>query len=189
MKKIMFNDKFGLTKSVLEGRKTQTRRIITDPDSTLIGIRRQILVLVHKIKNKEEINKDLSEFGSCYSPYKEGEIIAIAQSYKNCGRFDVYEAQKDTPGWTNKMFVRADLMPHRIKIERIRVERLQEISDEDCKREGIVEAYRGCYWLDGFYHTGTLPQIVYRELIDKISGKGTWDKNPFVFVYDFKLID
>ena len=27
MKKIMFNDKYGLTQSVLEGRKTQTRRI------------------------------------------------------------------------------------------------------------------------------------------------------------------
>lgn len=28
MKKIMFNDKFGLTQAVLDGRKTQTRRII-----------------------------------------------------------------------------------------------------------------------------------------------------------------
>ncbi len=28
MKKIMFNDNFGLTKAVLEGRKTMTRRII-----------------------------------------------------------------------------------------------------------------------------------------------------------------
>lgn len=28
MKKIMFNDKYGLTKAVLEGRKTQTRRLI-----------------------------------------------------------------------------------------------------------------------------------------------------------------
>lgn len=31
MKKIMFNDKNGLTQAVLEGRKTQTRRIITYP--------------------------------------------------------------------------------------------------------------------------------------------------------------
>lgn len=28
MKKIMFNDKYGLTQAVLEGRKTQTRRIV-----------------------------------------------------------------------------------------------------------------------------------------------------------------
>ena len=30
MKKIMFNDKYGLTKAVLEGKKTQTRRVISD---------------------------------------------------------------------------------------------------------------------------------------------------------------
>lgn len=28
MKKIMFNDRYGLTQAVLEGRKTQTRRIL-----------------------------------------------------------------------------------------------------------------------------------------------------------------
>lgn len=31
MKKIMFNDRFGLTQAVLEGRKTMTRRIVTYP--------------------------------------------------------------------------------------------------------------------------------------------------------------
>ena len=31
--------------------------------------------------------------------------------------------------------------------------------------------------------------IFYSVLIDKISGKGTWESNPYVFVYDFKLID
>lgn len=29
MKKIMFNDKYGLTQAVLEGRKTQTRRVLS----------------------------------------------------------------------------------------------------------------------------------------------------------------
>lgn len=32
MKKIMFNDKYGLTKAVLEGRKTITRRIAYSKD-------------------------------------------------------------------------------------------------------------------------------------------------------------
>ena len=36
------------------------------------------------------------------------------------------------------MFVKADLMPHHIKITGIKVERLQDISDEDCLKEGIV---------------------------------------------------
>lgn len=29
----------------------------------------------------------------------------------------------------------------------------------------------------------------FAALIDKVSGKGTWDSNPWVFVYEFKLID
>ena len=29
----------------------------------------------------------------------------------------------------------------------------------------------------------------FAELIDKVSGKGTWASNPYVFVYEFELID
>lgn len=28
----------------------------------------------------------------------------------------------------------------------------------------------------------------FSKLIDKVSGKGTWDSNPYVFVYDFELV-
>ena len=185
MKKIMFNDKFGLTKAVLEGRKTQTRRIVTEPYQTLIGARRQILVLVNKIKDKEKIGKDLTEMGSDYSSYKVGDVVAIAQSYKNCAK----SGMQDTPGWTNKMFVRADLMPHHIKIKRIRVERLQDISEEDCIKEGIYQISEGRYKVGGLKFIGYDPITVYAELIDKIGGRDTWATNPFVFVYDFKLID
>ena len=40
-------------------------------------------------------------------------------------------------GYTNKMFVKSDLMPHHIKITNIRMEQLQDISEEDCLKEGI----------------------------------------------------
>ena len=33
------------------------------------------------------------------------------------------------------------------------------------------------------------PREAFAHLIDKVSGKGTWDKNPYVFVYDFELVD
>lgn len=98
-------------------------------------------------------------------------------------------------GCSNKMFVKADLMPHHIRITHIRVERLQDISKEDCLKEGI---WRGdnvglegtTYW----YHNLTnssfrTPQEAYASLIDRISGKGTWESNPYVFVFDFELID
>lgn len=103
----------------------------------------------------------------------------------------------NTPGWTNKMFVKADLMPHHIEITGIKVERLQDISDEDCLKEGIIHKYTDN---DGIkiYHTPhtkrgylstDIPQQAFEFLINKVSGKGIWESNPFVFAYEFRLTD
>ena len=193
MRKIMFNDKFGLTQAVLEGRKTQTRRTMLDLTAMTIQGRKKFLIASNYTKH--EIDKHLSKFGETMSPYKTDDIVAIAQSYKDCGAEAFY--WKETPGWTNKMFVKANLMPHHIKIERVRVERLQDISDEDCLKEGIYEDggndsfiphyFYDCYNSnsDGF----KTPQLAYAHLIGKIGGKGTWEANPLVFAYDFVLID
>ena len=150
--------------------------------------------LISSNKTKEQINSSLSELGITISPYKVGEIVAIAQSYKDCGA-EAY-LWKQTPGWTNKMFVKANLMPHRIEIERLRVERLQDISEEDCLKEGIYEdggddSFIPHYFYN-YYNSNSdgfkTPQLAYAHLIDKINGKGTWNSNLFVLAYDYKLI-
>lgn len=193
MKKIMFNDKFGLTQAVLEYRKTQTRR--TMPTHTETILRHSKDMLMSSDRTKEQIDDALSKYGETMSPYKTGDIVAIAQSYKECGTEASFWEQ--TPGWTNKMFVKANLMPYHIKIERVRVERLQDISEEDCLKEGIYEdggndSFTPRYFYnydnsnaDGF----KTPQLAYAHLIDKIGGNGTWAANPLVFAYDFALID
>lgn len=201
MKKIMFNDRYGLTQAVLEGRKTQTRRIAYT-FGRLKGLTcRQDL---------EGVNKGracLFEGGILLakSAYKLSETIAIAQKYDDLVKDDEFyrlcgihgmplECIKYEKGCTNKMFVRADLMPHHIRITRIRVERLQDISEEDCLAEGIWRAHEVglegvTYWYTRLanspYRTA---REAYAALIDKISGKGTWQSNPYVFVYDFELI-
>lgn len=103
----------------------------------------------------------------------------------------------NTPGWTNKMFVKADLMPHHIKITGVKVERLQDISDEDCLKEGIYEDSGDdkfppsiFYDFEGNKDDGfDTPREAFAALIDKVSGEGTWERNPFVWVYEFKLFD
>ena len=103
-------------------------------------------------------------------------------------------------GWTNKMFVRADLMPHHIRITDVKIERLQDISEGECRHEGIgYHRYRDEVWSDdslwGYYvHKNGLllfdtPHEAFISLIDKISGKGTWENNPWVVVYSFELVD
>ena len=181
MKKIMFNDKYGLTQAVLEGRKTMTRRVIT---SRLQSIYLSDEEIPWKIREKNTI-KELSR-------YKISEEISVAQKYKDipnpfAGRVTTWA---DAAGWENKMFVKAKDMPHCIRITDIKVERLQDISEEDCLKEGIVKKYGGYGVVFGENYnifTGN-PRDAFAALIDKVSGKGTWEKNPWVFVYDFELV-
>ena len=205
MKKIMFNDKYDLTGVVLSGRKTQTRRIIPkDFFSWTWDFDGENLWW-------EDCNGDWHDVRKSKFAFRKGEIIAIAQSYKEAGIQFIPEEDDEfgchnfpaeqTHGWTNKMFVRADLMPHQIRITNIRVERLQDISDEDCLKEGIgvspTENIVGYPFGVSFrYFIGedkpecrySTPRGAYAALIDKVSGKSTWETNPFVFVYDFELV-
>lgn len=183
MKRIMFNDQYCLTKAVLEGRKTQTRRII--PQSVIDMAKGTFDSISH------EENLIDAQYLVGHSRYAVGEEIAIAQAYKDCKR--VIDLAY-TVGWDNKMFVKAEYMPHRILITNIRVERLQDISDKDCMLEGIdrVDKCIG-YWKQenngglSFYDAATCREA-FAKLIDKVSGKGTWESNPLVFVYDFVLV-
>lgn len=93
------------------------------------------------------------------------------------------------------MYVSADDMPHHIKIKNIRVEHLQDISDEDCLKEGIRKWDKDGNPLGPSYdfvnspHGYATPREAFAALIDKVSGKGTWESNPMVFVYEFELVD
>lgn len=221
MKKIMFNDKYSLTQAVLDGRKTMTRRMAAiQPPYKNSEICFPTVLLLEDEPEKHPLwlaycwrNKDNPEESTPWikPKYKEGEVVAIAQSYKDLGyspeeplqeEAGYYPHIKDASGWTNKMFVRADIMPHRIRITKVRMQRLQDISDEDCLREGVElntrqYEYDGTkkYCVCGLGHWRAIgctdfdtPHEAFAALIDKVSGKGTWESNPYVFVYEFELI-
>lgn len=199
MKKIMFNDKYGLTQAVLDGRKTMTRRIIKglndDADVSEWGLDDKSPYIIDYNDPKEK------EFRP---RYQLGEVIAIAQAYKDTPATkdffkdaDFIIKYKGTKGWNNKMFVKADLMPHHIKITNVNVERLQDISVEDCLKTGIG-VWESPYYCEPCYHLPiTSEKVVYYNtpgaaiaaLIDKVNGKGTWKNNPWCFCYEFELID
>lgn len=192
MKKIMFNDKYGLTEAVLEGRKTMTRRSISE------DVWQRADVYRHKYYEDTLGLRPWKKALIESSPFKVGEVVAVAQRYKDIrdiiGDIQDGKSIKSMAGWNNKMFVSADLMPHQIRITNVRVERLQDISDEDCLKEGIYWDYGDypymatkMYKYDGkeeFIH----PKAAFATLINKVSGKGTWESNPWVFVYEFELV-
>lgn len=201
MKKIMFNDKFGLTDAVLQKRKTVTRRIVTDEIFGESSIE----------KNPPRIDEIQRGVNSKYikshlAKYKHGEVLAIAQRYKDILESLSAPHARKSDGWisteilesarySNKMFVKADLMAHLVKIHNVRVEKLQDITDEDCIREGIVKltdkergrSYGIVLSEDEVLWLGFTPREAFAFLIDKLSGKGTWERNPYVFRYEFEL--
>lgn len=207
-KKIMFNDKFLLTKAVLDGRKTQTRRVIQQSEMDKINLfqKEYYGLTFDKLEGAELINHYYFVEKLGRPPYQIGEVVAVAQSYRDCGGFcengvPAWEiisqkAGSTNAGWGNKMFVRAELMPHQIRITYVRVERLQDISDKCCLKEGVIEGicegkdnqYSVCYYALNDIHTFCKPREAFAHLINKVSRKDVWSENPYVFVYDFELI-
>ena len=219
MKKIMFNDRYGLTQAVLAGKKTMTRRIL--PDIKIDWNRRgEVTLPVGGFEHDVlfmDVRKILPDMGRCdypaptkYQPrYERGEELAVAQCYKDIDHRGIvaYEDASDiqpgmvrpipaqeSAGWMNKMFVRADLMPEIIRITDIQLQRMNNISDEDCLKEG-VEKWLDCYIVSGIMEKSgrnnvcfDTPREAFAALIDRISGKGTWDSNPWVYVYSFELL-
>lgn len=194
MKKIMFTD--DLTAAVLEGRKTMTRRLVSER-------------LLEEYSDYDDYVKSVApadipcsrafekEFFSSRSYYKPDEVIAVAQRYSELDHrtFPVfvfeagaYRKTRETHGWNNKQAVQACLMPHQIRITNVRVERLQDISEEDCLKEGVI-TNGVLFYVKGEgidpYPDG---RSAFSSLIDETCGRGTWDSNPWVFVYDFELV-
>lgn len=230
MKKAYFNDYFGQTAFVINGTKTHFRQIV--PQKALDAwediddgdeYSRSVYADTHDAKMRKFLLK--------YATYKVGEEVAVAQSYSDIfyseRRFEsledeqawnefrnelryYYDGNLGTKiAWKNKMFVRAEFMPHKIKITDIRVQRLQDISDADCLAEGILKEHVRLEYdepqdtvLYSFQNSNKLKPMpktslagyfdsakaAYAALIDAISSKGTWESNPYAFVYDFDLV-
>lgn len=139
--------------------------------------------------------------------YKVGEVVAIAQPY--CDIVDKSKELRDVvldeigvptreyeAGFYNKMFVRSDLMPHHIRITDVKVELLNEITPDDCIKEGIKDYSMPTEKRYGYSDLERenivafrTPRKAFAALIDRVSGKGVWDSNPWVFVYEFELVD
>lgn len=196
----MFNDYFSLTRAVIIDMKNMTRRFLK-PNG--VQIFRDLGYTRYEIIGDQlrAWNDKRNDFLIEKLPYQVGEIVAVAQKYKDI--YDLYIRTKDyryniaiknptdTAGWNNKMFVRADVMPERIKFTGLKIENLQDISNEDCLKEGIYECkgcLKGMYTYDNaptYYET---PRKAFASLINRVSGKGTWESNPFVLAYSFERI-
>jgi hypothetical protein len=130
--------------------------------------------------------------------YKVGEVLYLKEPYLIVAPRSIcykYGTANKADKWKNKLFMPAYAARFFIKITAVRSERLQDITDNDCIREGIAMREPSIY---GLRQGGALPHIsnlgqtprkAYAALIDKINGRGTWDFNPWIWVYDYIQCD
>lgn len=209
MQKINFNDRYGLTDAVLLGRKTVTRRLEFTADEQ-IRVRSLLASGCGITCNGSGVQVGYEGQSPVFEKrlhYQVGEVLAVAECYRRIAEgvddlsrymwrlsLDLGLSVEDLPffaGWRNKLFVRASLMPYRVQVQSAWVECLQDIADGDLLREGLEWQHKcGCYGVqvDGrFSPLGREARTAYSVLIDKISGSGTWQANPVVVCYRFRV--
>lgn len=101
-------------------------------------------------------------------------------------------------GWKPAIHMPKEAARLFIKVTDVRLERLQDISTEDAKAEGVKSFNHGyggspvgIWWKDYIYgnHNIETPELSFRTLWENINGAGSWNLNPWVWVYEFEVIE
>ena len=128
--------------------------------------------------------------------YKPHDFLYLSES-KGCG-LSAIEAH-ELKGWNNKQYILSDFeyLLSKLQITNIRIEKLQDISEEDCMAEGIrkIESnkisksfgFYNSYEIPNQFPVFDSPREAYSFLTEQVFGKGTWESNPWVWVYDFEI--
>lgn len=186
-----------MVKALLEGRKTQTRRIVKLPKEYNGG---------NVYKNgqfgiKYETNDDVGNIIiKRLSPkIKIGDIIWVRETFSeslNPNEY-CYKADTDNPiyldknwKWKPSLFMPKSVCRLFLEITNVRVERIHDISEADAIAEGIeAECFNKEWWYKNYIENDSTlyPCISYQTLWAKIHGKKSWDENPYVWIYDFEV--
>lgn len=203
-----------MVRAILDGRKTQTRRVIKpQPErshwerdekhellvNTLYSSAGYCVRFQHILKgiNREDPQWRTSPYGAPGDRLWVRETFALHHSFPD----EVfYRADKEISGqkWTPSIFMPRWASRITLRITDIRVERLQDISDRgpqnDCTDEGVffsgmeLPAYEE--WSGRGFHS--CEKCMFRDLWDAINSKRpgcSWDDNPWVWVVEFEKIE
>jgi hypothetical protein len=191
-----------MVNAILEGRKTQTRRL-------------NGLDMINKNPAEWEVFKKAAGANQPYSfyskndiqsefylkqPYQIGNVLWVREKiwkYLPDGNF-IYYAEGTKPMHFGEFKMLPSIhMPKEacrifLEITNVRVERLKDISEDDAFREGMIK-HGSC----AYHHSQTAtdddtyysPYIAFKNLWEIINGADSWKANPFVWAITFKRID
>ena len=209
IKPILFSTE--MVQAILEGRKTQTRRIIKpQPKEGIITTAFDFKKGFYASKIKIEENPDRFEITKLFKPkYQTGDILWVRETWQTAWNFykksceTIYKADGgywiDDDGimkWKPSIYMPKEAARIFLEVSNVRVERLKDISEEDAIEEGIEIIHYAENILPVFRNyllkekKGTLnPRLSFRTLWEKINGEDSWDANPWVWVYEFKVVE
>ena len=208
-KPILFSTK--MVQAILEGRKTQTRRIIKpQPKKGIIATAFDFKKGFYASKIKIEENPDRFEITELFKPkFQIGDILWVRETFINCSSFKEYPLFSEIKGnfcyktnnfigghkWKPSIHMPKEAARIFLEVTNVRVERLQDISEEDAIAEGIKKTWinddiKQCrfknYINDG--KGSKSPIDSFNSLWKKINGEDSWNANPWVWVYEFKQV-
>lgn len=182
-----------MVQAILEGRKTQTRRVVKpQPQGKMYK------------EHLRETYSDTDWGATCKCPYGQpGDILWVRETFgEDADNSSKYFFKADFPNlkipkWKPSIFMPKEASRIFLRVKSVRVEHLTVITPEDAIAEGIEKVptphLTGVEfaWRD-YGHKDRLlsdPVASYRSLWDAINGRGSWDKNPWVWVIEFERIE
>lgn len=195
---IIFNAE--MVRSILSGQKTQTRRAVANvwPDNCLT-LRKPTKTKSGTYTHVLDAPKhDLCPFGKVGDRLWVRETSGIAvrrDAMGGSGEFRVYRASNPGAVYCTTAdggsipikWIPSIHMPRRasrilLEITDVRVELLQSISFDDCRKEGCSGGHDS---IPGYMYSAT-PREHYSHLWESIYGEESWRSNPWVWVIEFK---
>jgi len=195
-----------MVRAILEGRKTQTRRMVKpqpkgfwgDPNNCIAG---GVLQAICHDPNARNMGKISDKY--IRVPYGvPGDRLWVRETWQVFEHEDVaidelrrryrdgqlagelvYKADDPNEAverWRSGLHLPREFSRITLGVTGVRVERLQEISEADCAAEGIATEFHGM-------PVGGL-RWEYAAIWDRINGAGSWDANPWVWVVEFKRV-
>jgi len=210
-----------MVRAILEGRKTQTRRICKWPiTSNGLGYSREVgdilcqndflppsAMLMRVTRGHQSYTVSNHEQWETECPYgKPGDKLWVRETWacaddfedmpKHCEYF--YRAAGEVRGvdrWRPSIFMPRDVSRIMLEITDVRVQRLQDISEEDARAEGIRvlplqdENDPSAWWESApGENQGRSARASFAKLWDSINGSGAWDANPFCWAISFRRV-
>ena len=210
-KPILFSTE--MVQAILAGRKTQTRRVCKiSPEANIMGFYVKRRLWDSSIEENPNPIGHIAKFnwGEVKSKYTEGDIIWVRETFQKLESVKhkeidfLYKADveyhnyfnSDLVVWSPSIYMPKEAARIFLKVTNVRVERLQDISEEDAVAEGIFPDpenlnFNGFRFKQNQTETFIMfARETFRSLWQSINAKKhPWESNPWVWVYEFERIE